>query len=275
MYEVERQKQLWLSGEPPAVQSTRGWDAQTGTTYEQRLKEESNDYRYFPEPDLPSFHISSGYLEQIKHQLVELPAAKRERFKKEYELSSSDVEVLIEDFLVADYFEKVMSELQEWLKSEMVDEVDEETKWQDNKKKLARTVFGWLTTELFKLMKDNHDDLEQVKITPENMAEFITLVYLNKVNSSAAQTIMKEMYLTGADPEHVLQEKDLGMISSDEQLGGIIERLVADNPDQASDYRAGKSALLQYFIGLAMKETRGKADPQVLAQLFKNKLNIE
>ncbi|PJA92503.1 MAG: Asp-tRNA(Asn)/Glu-tRNA(Gln) amidotransferase subunit GatB, partial [Candidatus Komeilibacteria bacterium CG_4_9_14_3_um_filter_37_5] len=275
IFEVARQKQLWLSDEPPSQQSTRGWDAQTGTTYEQRLKEESNDYRFFPEPDLPPLHISSGYLEQIRHQLVELPAEKRARFKKEFELVGADVEVLVEDYLVADYFEKVMSELQDWLNTEMIDDEDGAAKLAKNKLKLARTAFGWITTELFKLMKEAKEEIGQIKITPENMAEFITLVYLNKINSSAAQIILQEMYFSGADPEHVLEEKNLSMISGNDELSTIINQIIINNPEQANDYRTGKSSLLQYFIGLAMKETKGRADPQILARLFKAKLNIE
>jgi len=269
-FEVERQKQLWLSGEPPKAQATRGWDADQGITYEQRTKEGMADYRYFPEPDLPLIHITSGMINEIKKDLVELPYEKRLRFTKEYGLGQKDIEVIIDDKRVADYFEKVVSELRSWLETEV--EGDGEDVWEVNRKKVVKLANGWLTTELFKLLKEKKQTVVDLKITPENMAEFITLVYMNKVNSSAAQTILAEMFTTGADPTHVMDDKDLGQMEAGEDLDKIIQLLVDNNPDQVAEFKAGKDPIIKYFIGLGMKATKGKGNPQDLEKMFREKL---
>ncbi|MFW0837653.1 MAG: Asp-tRNA(Asn)/Glu-tRNA(Gln) amidotransferase subunit GatB [Candidatus Komeilibacteria bacterium] len=269
-YEVERQKQLWLEGNPPTVQTTRGWNEHEGRTYEQRVKEDSDDYRYFPEPDLPLLEISSGMLREISKLLVELPADKRDRFAAEYGLPTSDINLLVDDKAVADYFEHVVSELRDWLTTEI--EGDSETIWQDNRKKIVKLAFNWISSELFKLLKINKQAITDISITPENMAEFITLVYQNKVNSSAAQTILAEMYKSGADPTHVMEDKDLGQMEAGEELDKVLDLIVAENSEQAEEYRQGKESLLQFFIGLGMKATKGKANPQDLAKIFKDKL---
>jgi aspartyl-tRNA(Asn)/glutamyl-tRNA(Gln) amidotransferase subunit B len=269
-FEVERQKQLWLSGEPPRGQETHGWDADQGITYEQRTKEGLADYRYFPEPDLPLLRITSGMVNEISRSLVELPYEKRLRFMKQYGLGPSDVEVIVENKAVADYFEKVVSELRSWLESE-VEGASEEV-WEVNRKKLVKLATGWITTELFKLLKENQADITTVKISPENMAEFITLIYRNRVNSSAAQMILAEMFVTGADPTHVMDDKNLGQMEAGEELDKIIALIVESNPEQAAEFRAGKDPVIKYFIGLGMKASKGKANPQDLEKLFREKL---
>ncbi len=270
IFEIERQKQLWLSGEPPASEETRGWDANKGITYSQRMKEGSNDYRYFPEPDLPLFKISSGMLKQVLTDMVELPIQKRQRFVEEYGLSKKDIEVIIESKEVADYFEKVVSELRSWLETEVEGEHDEV--WEKNRKKIVKLATGWITTELFRLMKENKVKIYDVKITPENMAEFITLIYMSKVNSSAAQTILSEMFKTGADPTHVMDDKDLGQMEAGEELDKIIDLIIESNPDQVAEFKAGKDPIIKYLIGLGMKATKGKGNPADLEKIFRDKL---
>ncbi|MFW0862169.1 MAG: Asp-tRNA(Asn)/Glu-tRNA(Gln) amidotransferase subunit GatB [Candidatus Komeilibacteria bacterium] len=269
-YEVERQKQLWLSGEPPASEETRGWDADKGITYSQRSKEGSDDYRYFPEPDLPLFKISSGMIKQIEEDMVELPIQKRQRFAQEYGLAMKDIEVLIESKALANYFEKVVTELRSWLETEV--EGDHDEVWEKNRKKVVKLANGWITTELFKLMKENKLKINDVKITPENMAEFITLIYLSKVNSSAAQIILKEMFDTGADPTHVMDDKDLGQMEAGEELDKIIDLIIESNPDQVAEFKAGKDPIIKYLIGLGMKATKGKGNPADLENIFREKL---
>jgi len=269
-YEVERQKQLWLSGEPPASEETRGWDADKGITYSQRSKEGSDDYRYFPEPDLPLFKISSGMVKQIEEDMVELPIQKRQRFAEEYGLSTKDIEVLIESKELANYFEKVVTELRSWLETEV--EGDHNEVWEKNRKKVVKLATGWITTELFKLMKENKVRINDVKITPENMAEFITLIYLSKVNSSAAQIILKEMFDTGADPTHVMDDKDLGQMEAGEELDKILDLIIESNPDQVAEFKAGKDPIIKYLIGLGMKATKGKGNPADLENIFREKL---
>lgn len=271
LFEVERQKQLWLSGEPPASEETRGWDADKGVTYSQRSKEGANDYRYFPEPDLPLFEISSGMIKQIEESMVELPAQKRERFANEYGLAVSDIEVLIDTKALANYFEKVISELRNWLETEV--EGDHDEVWDKNRKRIVKLATGWITTELFRLMKENKVKIEDVLITPENMAEFITLVYMSKVNSSAAQIILAEMFKSGADPTHVMDDKDLSQMEAGEELDKIIDLIIESNPDLVAEYKAGKEPIIKYLIGLGMKATKGKGNPADLENIFREKLN--
>ncbi len=269
-YEITRQQQLWLSGEPPAEQTTRGWDANKGETYDQRSKEQANDYRYFPEPDLPNYEITTGMVNTIKKGLVELPYDKKHRFASEYGLNKQDIEILIESKELADYFERVVSELRTWLETEI--EGDGEDIWEHNKKRVVKLANNWITTELFKLMKENKVDLHDIKISAENMAEFITLVYLSKVNSSAAQTILAEMFRSGSDPTHIMDDKDLGQMEAGEDLNKFIDLIIESNPDQVEEFKAGKDPLIQFFIGLGMKASKGKANPKDLEEIFRQKL---
>jgi aspartyl-tRNA(Asn)/glutamyl-tRNA(Gln) amidotransferase subunit B len=269
-FEVERQKQLWLSGEPPNKEETRGWDVDKGITYSQRTKEGANDYRYFPEPDLPLFEISSGMINTIKKDMVELPYQKRHRFADEYGLSKKDIEVIIDTRELANYFEKVVSELRSWLETAI--EGDQEEVWETNRKKIVKLANGWITTELFRLMKENKIKIGDVKITPENMAEFITLIYMSKVNSSAAQIILAEMFNTGADPTHVMDDKDLGQMKAGKELDKVIDMIIENNPDQVVEFKAGKDPIIKYLIGLGMKATKGKGNPADLEMMLRDKL---
>jgi len=271
-HEVKRQTELWNLGTPPAASATRGWDEDNLITFEQRDKEESADYRYFPEPDLPPLEFTEEQIQAIKTQLPELPQDKKTRLIKEYQVSSIDARVLIEDEEVAGYFENIMSEARSWLESlaESIGTSDEV--WELNKQRLTKLVTGWLLSGLFKLMNQSGLSIGEVKITAENFAEFIAIVYQRKINSSLAQTLLQEMFLTGGDPSQIMAEKDLGQLGDVGQLAEVINKIIKNNPDQVNEYRAGKTTLIKYFIGLAMKETKGKADPQKLEEIFKDKL---
>ena len=272
-YEVKRQTDEWQKGTPVNFQSTRGWDENQLKTVEQRKKEGAADYRYFPEPDLPEIILSATEVEQIKAALPELPQAKKQRFITEYGLKLQDAQVLIEDKAVADYFEEVMMEMRTW--SETLEETEgtSEEIWARHKAGLTKLVSGWLLSELFKLMNQAGQPIEEVKITPENFAEFVTLVYQRKVNSSAAQVLLKEMYASGGDPSHIMEEKDLSQIGDAGALTSVIERIIKDNPEQVRQYLGGKEPLLKFFIGLAMKATKGKGDPEKLSEIIKEKIH--
>ncbi len=271
-YEVKRQTDLWEKETPVDYLSTRGWDEKELKTVEQRDKEESADYRYFSEPDLLPLILNEEEIKRIKAILPELPQEKVKRLKNEFGLKHHDAKLISEDKEVAKYFEEVMSETRSWLES--LDDMDgsREEIWEKNKEKLVKLVFGWLTSEVFKHIKENNSNISEVKITPENFAEFITLIYTRKVNSSAAQILLKEMYETGGDPSNILDEKDLSQVGDTKKLNKVIEKIIKSNPNQVKEYKSGKEPLIKFFIGLAMKETKGKADPQILEELFKEKL---
>ncbi|MFA6305027.1 MAG: Asp-tRNA(Asn)/Glu-tRNA(Gln) amidotransferase subunit GatB [Patescibacteria group bacterium] len=272
-YEMKRQLELWQLGTPPSKETTRGWDENKLITVEQRSKEDSADYRYFPEPDLPPLVFSEAQVTEIKNSLPELPKAKILRFIKEYQLNATDAITLVDDETVADYFEKVMTEARGWLEASGDPIGTSEEIWELNKKRLTKLVSGWLLSELFKLMNEAKTTIYDLKITPENFAEFIALIYERKVNSTTAQAVLRKMFVTGADPSHIIEEEDLGQISDEPALIQAVEKIIAGNLEQVAEYRQGKTPLLKYFIGLSMKEMKGKADPEKLAELFKSKLD--
>jgi aspartyl-tRNA(Asn)/glutamyl-tRNA(Gln) amidotransferase subunit B len=267
-YEIKRQTELWNLGTPSTSQSTRGWDEKAFKTIEQRGKEESADYRYFPEPDLPPITFFEEEIRKIKATLPELPQDKKLRLEKEYKVSLVDAKILVEDERVANYFEQVMTEARNWLES--LDEAlgTSEEIWELNKQRLTKLVTGWLFSELFKLMNESGQSIDEIKITPENFAEFITIVYQKKINSSAAQVLLREMFETGKDPSQIMEEKDLRQIKNADELELVIQKIIKANPKQVEQYKKGKIALMKFFIGLGMKETKGKADPEKLQQLF-------
>ncbi|MBI4133153.1 Asp-tRNA(Asn)/Glu-tRNA(Gln) amidotransferase subunit GatB [Candidatus Uhrbacteria bacterium] len=268
-YEIERQTRLFEMNTPPVAQSTRGWDDARGLTLEQRVKEAAHDYRYFPEPDLPPLDLVE-IAEEMRGKLPELPAARRRRFVDEYALTSADARILTDDPAWADFTERVFSELRAWLVSsndlEGTDsEIDVKTK-----DKLARLVGGWITSKLMGEMATRAIDIRVLKVTPENFAEFITLIYQNKIGSAAARDILGHMVLRGEDPSQIMEDRGLGQIESEEELGAIVRRVVEHNPNEVARCAAGDIKLLKFLVGVVMKETEGRANPKVAERLLKD-----
>jgi aspartyl-tRNA(Asn)/glutamyl-tRNA(Gln) amidotransferase subunit B len=271
-HEIKRQSEQWQLGLPPDKQTTRGWDEKFLKTVDQRDKEESADYRYFPEPDLPPLVFTEEEVKKIKAELPELPAEKRQRFIEEYAVSPVDAKTLSESPETANYFEQVMTEARAWLESLADPLGTSEEIWQLNKKKLTKLVSGWLLSELFKLLNEAGQSILEIKISPENFAEFIALVYERKVNSSSAQVLLRKMYETGGDPSEIMAEEDLGQVADESQISEIAEKIIKTNPEQVKEYQNGKTPLIKFFVGLGMKETKGKADPEKLMEIFRKKL---
>jgi aspartyl-tRNA(Asn)/glutamyl-tRNA(Gln) amidotransferase subunit B len=264
-YEIKRQIETLEDGDK-LVQETRGWDENNAKTVSQRKKETSADYRYFPEPDIPPINISSQWISEIKAQLSEMPTAKIKRFMEQYEFNEETAETLTSDKKLADYTENVISELRAW-----IDASDDN--WERQKKKLAKAASSWLTTGLFKHLREDNLTISDIKITPENFAELITLVYQDKVNSSAGQQILEVMYKKGGDPSNIMQELGLEQIDNDEELEETIKEIIKKNPKQVEEYKAGKEALLQFFVGQTMAATKGKANPKKVIPILKKLLS--
>ncbi|HEX9664462.1 MAG TPA: Asp-tRNA(Asn)/Glu-tRNA(Gln) amidotransferase subunit GatB [Patescibacteria group bacterium] len=280
-YEFQRQTRLWDEKNPPRQQSTRGWNDDKQITEEQRLKEESADYRYFPEPDLPPLRFEADSIQLISTSLPELPAAKKKRFIEMYGFTADDAQILTDEKELAHFTEQVISELKEWLstleKSEKLDQEKvwprrQRRGWQKNKKELVKLTAGWLISKLFKLLNENNLSIKQSKVTPENFAELISIIYQGKINSTVAQQVLEEMFAKGSDPSQIIEEKGLEQVSDESQLEKIVNHVIANNPDELAKYKAGKTALFQFFVGQVMKETKGKANPEVVAKLLKKKL---
>ena len=266
-YEIKRQTEILESG-GKVIQETRGWDETKGITVSQREKEEAHDYRYFPEPDLPPLHISKELLNEIKAEIPELPRQRRERFKKEYNLSEKEIEVFVFYKDLGEYFEKVISELKNWVKEiELKSKISEA-----DKQKLIKLASNYIITNLQGLLKGASVTGEDFLITPENFAEFITLIYEGKISSKIAKIVLEEMFKTGADPSHIIKEKGLTQITDEEEIEKIIKEVISKNQKAIEDYKKGKENAFQYLIGQVMARTKGKANPQIVNQILKHRL---
>ncbi|MFH1661991.1 MAG: Asp-tRNA(Asn)/Glu-tRNA(Gln) amidotransferase subunit GatB [Candidatus Falkowbacteria bacterium] len=260
-YEIKRQINA-IENNEKLIQETRGWNENTAKTVSQRVKETSADYRYFPEPDIPPLKIDSKKIEKIKSQLIELPTEKKKRFIEQYDFNDETAEILVSDKNLADYAEHVISELREWINSSG-------DSWERQKKKLAKISSNWLISELFKHLKADKISIKDLKITAENFAELITLVYQGKINSSAGQTVLEEMYKKGGDPTSIMQNLGLEQIDDTAELEKIIKKIIDKNESQVEEYKSGKINVLQFFVGQTMATTKGKANPKIVAEILK------
>lgn len=274
-YEIKRQAKLWEDGQVPQTETTRGWDEDKGITEEQRSKEGAADYRYFPDPDLPPINFNPSApnaidVEKIKNTLPELPQTKRQRFIDEYGLTLENAKIITDDIGLANFFEQVISELQAWLNTLDGVEGSKEEIWENNKKKLTKMAGNWLTNKLMPIATKDGGGF--VNITAENFAEFITLIYQNKINSTIAQKLLEKMNESGKDPSNILEEEGLDQGQDEGELEKIIDQIIVDNPKQVEQYKSGKETLIQYFIGQVMKQTKGQADPNTTKDILINKL---
>ncbi len=268
VYELKRQEGMWEEGNIPSVQATRGWVDALRETVEMRTKEGAADYRYFPEPDLPYFEFNKNYLEKLKKDLPELPKEKEKRFIEQFKLNEKEVQVLTSSILLADFFENSLSEAREWYTSrEGKSDMPEEEYF-----KLAKLISGWLSSKLLASLNESGQDIADCKVTPENFAELISLLYTNKIGSKVAQDVLKIMFEKGSDPSQVVEEQGLSQVSDEGELDQIIEKVIRDNEKPVADYKAGNGNAIQALIGKVMAGTKGKADPAVAAKILKEKL---
>ncbi|OGI14784.1 MAG: glutaminyl-tRNA synthase (glutamine-hydrolyzing) subunit B [Candidatus Moranbacteria bacterium RIFCSPHIGHO2_01_FULL_54_31] len=264
-YEIARQTAALDNGEK-IVQETRGWDEVKNVTVSQRKKESAHDYRYFPEPDIPPFVFTEEYVEQLRSSLPELPDAKAKRFLAEYGLPEADVVIMTEDREWAAYFENAVSELADKIRSgEIAAPLTHAVKLAAN----------YMLTELRKHLMASGQRIGDIAITPENYAEFIGIVADGKINSSAAQTVLAEMYRGGDnDPAHIIERLNLAQVSDVSELETVVATVLAANAQSVADYQAGKQNAFQFLIGQVMAATKGKANPKIAADLLKQKLEI-
>ena len=265
-FEIKRQEEV-LTAKEKVVQETRGWNDKKEITFSQREKEEAHDYRYFPEPDLPPMHFDKKYVDEIKATIPELPEQKRERFKSEYEIEEASDEIFVNNKDLSEYFEKVVSELGEWLQVEKIKE----------DKKIYKLVANYLISDALGLLAGNpstgsgrREFVEtEFKITPENFAEFIKMIYKGEISSKVAKMLIIDMFNTGADPSSVVDENNWRQMSDDSELEKIIKNIVEKNPKAVEDYKAGKQNSLQFLAGQVMKEIRGTAKPEKVQEILK------
>lgn len=264
-YEIVRQTEALDKGEK-LVQETRGWDENRNITVSQRKKESAHDYRYFPEPDIPPFEFDEAYVEKLRATLPELPHAKLKRFVAQYGLPENDAIILTEERKFSEYFEAVASELEEKVKAKEVAAPIE---------RAVKLAVNYMLTELRKYLTENNQTIEDLPIKPENYAEFIGIVADGKINSSAAQTVLGEMYKNvdgDTDPSHIIDRLNLGQVNDTEALEKAVDAVLERNGQSVTDYKAGKQNAFQYLIGQVMKETKGKANPQMVSEILRQKL---
>ena len=258
-FEIARQSEALDFGEK-IIQETRGWNEAKQVTVSQRIKEEAHDYRYFPEPDLPSFSISEGFFKICE---VELPEAKRQRFMDEFSLSRQQAKDLINQKEIADLFEKVVSEADAWAGDKFQKE---------DRNKLVKLAANYLLVELPKILRQRGESLSALRFTPEDFAELMCLVNSGDISSSAAQTVLAKMQEKGGDPSQIIEEEGLSQIGDEAALTEVIGRIVEQNPKAIEDYKKGKGNAVQFILGAVMKETKGAADPRKAMEIIKVKL---
>ncbi len=262
-YEIVRQTEALESGKKVA-QETRGWDDAAGRTVSQRAKESAHDYRYFPEPDIPALVFDEAHVENLRRSLPELPDAKEARFVEEYGLPKADAVSLVSERDTADYFERVASELLEKKSSG-------ETK--SEPKKLLKLSANYFLTEIKKFLSEHGNDMRSVLISPENYAEFVGLVADGVINSSAAQRVLAEMMKGGDnDPSHIIAQLGLAQTNDEGEIEKIAVEVLAANAKSVADYRGGKENALQFLVGQVMKQSKGKANPEVAREMLLKKL---
>jgi aspartyl-tRNA(Asn)/glutamyl-tRNA(Gln) amidotransferase subunit B len=248
-YEIERQAEDLDEGEV-FNQETRGWNDDRGITYLMRVKESAHDYRYFPEPDLMPVIIKKSEVEEVKKSLPELPKVKRERFREVFEVTEYDSQVLTSEKAIADYFE-------------------EGAKYTKTPKVLA----NWIITELLREISDSGLTIEQIKIPPANLAKMVELINNKVISGKIAKIVFAEMFKTGIDAAVIVKEKGLIQVTDENAIDAFVVEAIENNPLQVEQYKSGKSTVLQFFVGQVMKVSRGKANPQIVIKLLKEKLD--
>jgi aspartyl-tRNA(Asn)/glutamyl-tRNA(Gln) amidotransferase subunit B len=273
-YEVKRQTEVLEDGKK-VVQETRGWDDTKGKTISQRIKEGSADYRYFPEPDLPPMKFSKNEVEEIRLSLPELPAARRKRFK-EYGLNDSQIEIFTIAKHLGNYYENVASEIDEWAKTKHGKMSEKEIEAEPHLAgKLHTLAANYLITEFPPLMNAvgmEIDELEGLKVTPENFAELMVKIFHKELSSTTAKMVLKEMFETGLSPEEIIKTKDLGQVSNTGELQKAIEDVLSRNQKAIEDYRKGKKEVAKFLVGQVMAATHGKANPNIVQELLEKLL---
>lgn len=244
-YELERQEAVLRRG-GDVVQETRGWHEVRRETFTQRIKEEAEDYRYFPEPDLPPLRIDEAWVAAVRDELPELPHVKAARYDSELGLSAYDAGVLTEDRPVAEWYESALRAGGE-----------------------PKAVANWLINNLFALINESQQEIQAIRVTPESLVALLRLVDDETISHNTAKEVLAEMFTSGKGPQTIIEEQGLAQISDRESLQGVVQAILDENEEQVQVYLDGKEQLRGWFVGQVMRETRGKANPQLVNDLVR------
>ncbi len=260
-YEIPRHIEMLESGQMPK-QVTMGWNEKLSETVEQRSKEEANDYRYFPEPDLAPMHFTAEFLNELRSQMPEMPAQKRVRFKNEFNLDDSSIETLLNWKELNEYFENVVSEIDAWI----------ETDGSGDRAKLIKLAANWCLQDFSALLNAELANPLESRVTPENLAELVKLIDAGKISGSAAKQVFKMMYEKGGEPDAIVEELGLSQVSDERAIETAVDEIIAVNPKAVEDYKAGQQKSFGFLVGQVMAAMKGKANPQVVNELLRKKL---
>lgn len=246
--ERERQIDLLEAGEK-VIQETRRWDDNKGESYAMRSKEDAQDYRYFPDPDLVPIVLDDAFLDQIRAKQPEFREEKMLRYKEEFDIPEYDIQIITGSKHMADIFEETVA-----LGSQ------------------PKKVSNWLMVETLRLLKENNMDPEDIRFSPENLAKLISLTDAKAINSSVAKEVFEVMFDQNVDPEKYVEEKGLKTVNDEGALRKTVEEVIANNPQSVEDYRNGKEKAIGFLVGQTMKAMKGKADPGMINKLLKELL---
>lgn len=247
-YEALRQAEILEDG-GKIIQETRTWDEKEGVTKSMRTKEEANDYRYFPEPDLAPFTVSEEYIEDIRKTLPELPDERRERYIANFGLSSTDAQYMTNDKDTSDYFEKVVAAGAD-----------------------PKASVNWIMGEFASQLSNAGIEIAKAPVTAENLAKLLALIAKGTISGKIAKKVFAEMWKDGADPEEIVKAQGLVQISDTGALKELVVKVIANNPKAVEDFKAGKKKAVGALVGQIMKETKGKANPKVINELLNDEL---
>jgi aspartyl-tRNA(Asn)/glutamyl-tRNA(Gln) amidotransferase subunit B len=247
-FEIERQIDL-IEGGGKVIQQTLLWDADLCEAFPMRSKEEAHDYRYFPDPDLMPVIVSAEWRNEIKNRMPELPDARRNRFIESYKLPRYDAEILTSSRELADYYEKVLTVTNDY-----------------------KSASNWVMTEVLKIINDKKISVNEFPVPPKNLGKLIKLISDNVISGKIAKEVFPEMLSSQKDPETIVKEKNLVQITDTSAIEKIIDIIVNANMKQVEEYLSGKDKVLGFFVGQIMKESKGKANPGIVNQLLKDKL---
>ncbi len=246
-YEFERQKTIVQSGDE-VVQETRLFDADGNKTESMRSKEEAQDYRYFPDPDLLPLAIDSALVQRVRKSLPELPEAKRKRFQEQYQLSGIEAQILTDDAALAEYYEETAR-------------LSGEPKQSAN----------WILHNMLEQMKGSNETIDRLSLTPRHLAGLIRLVIEDKISNTQAKEVFQEMWVSGNMPDRIVEERGMSQVSDREIVDRLIDQIFAENQELAARYKGGEVKLQGVLVGLVMKASAGKANPGIVSKLIRRR----
>lgn len=249
-YEAKRQANSLDRGET-IDRETRLWDEVNEKSARMRSKEEAKDYRYFPEPDLLPVVISRKWIDEVKMTMPELPLARKQRFMEVFKLSDYDTGQLVEEKILADFFEDCIK---------IIDR--------------PKAFCNWITNDLLREVNERKLDIHHLPVRPKQMAALVEIIEKGTISSTIAKEVFSEMIQTGNDPQAIIEEKKLAQISDEGLIEAVIVKVISGNPAVIEDYKKGKKNALTFLVGLVMKETKGKANPKMVNELLQKKIDV-